>query len=98
MVAAAILADTPLRREGMLEEGAAFAAEDTRGNAQVAADTPVGRIVAADIRGRLQLAAHNHTSGAEAGAAAAILVAVQRTVVQLVEVVVDIREAADSAL
>lgn len=46
-------ADKPPRWEGRLEEGAVIAVEDILGIAQVAADTPVRHIEAANIQDKL---------------------------------------------
>lgn len=89
-------ADKTLSREDMLEEDVEGVEEGTQDSEQVAVDTPAGHIAAADIRGRPDWVVHIHMVAA--GLAAAILAVVQGTAPEAVEVAVDIREAADSAL
>lgn len=93
---AAVPADTPLQRADRLEEDVVVAAVDSQGIVQVALDTLVGRIAAADIQDKLHLADHSHTPAVEA--AAARLAVAQHMEARVVKAVVDIREAADSAL
>lgn len=90
------LADMPLRRVDMLGEDVAAAEGDNQDNEQVAADTFVEHIAAVDSRDRPHLVDRSRIHAAVVAAAIRVVDA-QRMVPEVEMVVVDIREAADSA-